>query len=49
MTMTKAMRIVMYPILGTKPFGPSEIAVVQRNNFASGKKRVDTHRKMGYP
>ena len=49
MTMTKAMRMVMYPILGTKPFGTSEIAVVQRKNFASGKKRGDTHRKMGYP
>ena len=49
MTMTKAMRMVMYPILGMKPFGTSEIAVVQRKNFASGKKRGDTHRKMGYP
>ena len=45
----KAMRMVMYPILGTKPFGTSEIAVVQRKNFASGMKRGDTHRKRGYP
>ena len=36
MTMTKAMRMVMYPILGTKPFGSSEVAVVQRKNFARG-------------
>ena len=45
MTMTKAMRMVMYPILGTKPFGTSEIAVVQRKNFASGKKRGDTRER----
>ena len=28
----------MYPVLGTKPFGSSEIAVVQRKNFVSGNK-----------
>ena len=36
--MTKVMRMVMYHILGTKPFRSSEIAVEQRKNFVSGKK-----------